>query len=276
MCAPRQTFAFLILVGVLGAASCRRVETLSPEAARAKGEELLRAMSQALSSTQSFSYTAKERREVPGGGETKRELRFTRHIMVRRPNALSVTDKGDTRDAQVWYDGKQLTLVAHNQKAWARGPMPGTLDEAIDFVSAEYAIQLPTADLLYSNPYDALMTPDTTGGWLGRQQVGELTCDHLRYSQPVVDWEIWLSADRHLPCQMKITYKTEPHQPVTLVTFSDWNPSPQLSADAFTPKVPDGYERLKIMRHATVEGPSTAPVDPTVPAESPKTRKPRE
>ena len=186
-----------MVVGVVSAAGCRRAEPLSPEAARAKGDELLRAMSQSLSSTQSFSYTADERREVAGAGGTKTERRFTREVAVRRPNALSASAKGDTRDVQIWYDGKQLTLVGHKDKIWARGPMPGTIDEAIDFISAEYAIQLPTADLLYSNPYDALMTPDTTGGWVDQQQVGGLMCDHLAYSQSVVDWEIWLGPDRH-------------------------------------------------------------------------------
>lgn len=277
MCRQRQTLAFLIIVGGLGALACGRAEPLSPEAARAKGDELLRAMSQSLSSTQSFSYTADERREVAGAGETKTERRFTRQVAVRRPNAVTATDKGDTRDVQVWYDGKQVTLVGHKDKIWARGPMPATIDEALDFLSAEYAIQLPTADLLYSNPYDALMTPDTTGGWVDQQQVGALMCDHLAYSQPVVDWEIWLSQDKRLPCQAKITYKTEPGKPVTVVTFSNWNPSPLLSDETFTPKVPEGYERLKIMRHATVEDKTTeaAAGDPAAPTASPTPGTPR-
>ncbi len=233
-------------------------------------------MSQSLSSTQSFSYTADERREVAGAGETKSERRFTRQVAVRRPNAVTATDKGDTRDVQVWYDGKQVTLVGHKDKIWARGPMPPTIDEALDFLSAEYAIQLPTADLLYSNPYDALITPDTTGGWVDQQQVGGVMTDHLAYSQPVVDWEIWLSPDRHLPTQAKITYKTEPGRPVTLVTFSNWNPSAQLSDETFTPKVPEGYERLKMMRHATVEDKTVAAADDAAaPAAAAKTGKPQ-
>ena len=82
--------------------------------------------------------------------------------------------------------------------------MPGTLDEAMDFISAEYDVQIPTADLLYSNPYEALMTADTTGGWVGVEKVGERTCDHLSYQQAVVDWQIWLTQDeRKLPCQLQ-------------------------------------------------------------------------
>ena len=61
--------------------------------------------------------------------------------------------------------------------------MPGTLDEALDFLAAEYDVRMPAADLLYSNPYEALMTSDTTGGWVDVQQIGGRTCDHLAYRQ---------------------------------------------------------------------------------------------
>jgi hypothetical protein len=123
----------------------------------------------------------------------------------------------------------------------------------MDFVSAEYAVQLPTADLLYSNPYDALVTSDTTGGWVDVEMVDERTCDHLSYQQPVVDWQIWLTQDdRRLPCQLQITYKTAPGQPVTRVVFHDWNAAPAISDATFQPAVPDGYKRIKVMRHATV------------------------
>jgi hypothetical protein len=118
---------------------------------------------------------------------------FSRRTVVRRPNRLTFTDKGDGHDTAAWYDGQRLTMVSNPDKVWVRGPMPPTLDEAMDFVSAEYAVQIPTADLLYSNPYEALMTADTTGGWVNVEKVGERTCDHLSYQQAVVDWQIWLT-----------------------------------------------------------------------------------
>ena len=38
------------------------------------------------------------------------------------------------------------------QSAGAVQSMPPSLDEALDFLSGEYAVQMPTADLLYSSP----------------------------------------------------------------------------------------------------------------------------
>jgi hypothetical protein len=248
----RFTRACLALAVIGLAAGCsRQPEPLTPEAARAKGDALLKQMSQTLANTQAFSYKTDQAIERVRGSEKVTD-RFTRTTTIKRPNQLTLVETGG-HDGAAWYDGKQLTMVSNKDKVWVRGPMPGTLDEALDYVSAEYAVQIPTADLVYSSPYDALMTPDTTGGWVNVEKVGEQSCDHLAYKQAAVDWEIWLSQDdRKLPRQFLITYKNEPGAPTARIAFSEWNPSPAITDATFTPTVPEGYKRIKIMRHATV------------------------
>jgi hypothetical protein len=248
-----------ICVAVLAAAAGCGTKPLTPEEARAKGDEMLKQMSQKLASTQAFSYsTQQEIERVRGGGEKVTE-RFSRQTIVRRPNQLAFTDMGPDHDGAAWYDGKQVTIVSNRDQVWVRGPMPGTLDEAMDFISAEYAVQLPTADLLYSSPYDALMTADTTGGWVSADTLGDRTCEQLSYQQTVVDWQLWLTQDeRRLPCQLHITYKTQPGAPVTRIVFRDWNEAPTIAASTFTPAVPEGFRRIKIMRYATVEDKTVA------------------
>jgi hypothetical protein len=264
---------FLIVAAgaVVFAAGCTRApERLTPEAARVRGDQLLRDMSKNLGALQTFAYSADEVREEVKAG-SKVEKRFARRVVMRRPSALMFTTQGDDRDIAAWYDGTQVTLVSNNDKVWARGPMPPTLDEALDFISAEYAIQMPTADLLYSSPYDAVMTPDTTGGWVDVQTIGTLRCDHLAYQQPVVDWEIWLSEERRLPCRARIVYKNEPGQPTVTVTYSGLDLSPAVTDDTFAAKIPEEFRRIKIMRHATIDDPSVEPAgaDPAA-TKSPK------
>lgn len=255
---PSRVIAAVLLSCTTAIAGCHRTETLTPEAKAERGKTMLRQMSQTLVGMQAFSYRAEHHRSRPGASAPEV---VTREVTVRRPNGMAlVSDQGGA-----WYDGRSLTFVSNRNKAWARGPMPPTLDEALDFLSAEYAVPLPTGDLLYSSPYDALMTDDTTGGWVDVQNIGAAPCDHLAYSQAVVDWEIWLTQDeRKLPCQFQITYKTEPGAPATRVTFSNFNVAPQIGDDTFTAKVPDGYQRIRLMRHATVEDTSVnapAPAD---------------
>ena len=252
---PRQALGFLVTGVMVVAGGCTRApEPLTPEAASAKGDAILREMSKSLGALQTFTYTADERREVVKGGK-KEEKHASRKVTIRRPNGFAFTAGGDERDAAGWYDGKTLTLVSNRSKVWARGPMPGTLDEALDYISAEYAIQLPSADLLYSNPYDAFMTSDTTGGWVDTQKIGDRTCDHVAYKQAAVDWELWVNESSHLPCQVKIIYKNAPLTPTTTITYSDFDPKPQVTDATFVAQVPEGFQRIKIMRHATVNDP---------------------
>jgi hypothetical protein len=254
----------LLALLVVAVTTCGRTQqTLSPEAASAKGDALLKEMSKNVSSLQTFAYTVDERRQKPGA---KGERTVTRHVTVRRPNKVAFTGKGDAGDTAGWYDGKQLTLVSHRDKVWARGPMPPTLDEALDFLSNEYDVQMAAADLLYSSPYDAFMTKDTVGGWVDTQKIGDRDCEHLAYRQPVVDWELWLSSDRKLPCQLKVTYKQVPGSPSTMVTYRGGVETNQVTDDTFVPKVPDGYQRIKILRHATV-------IDPKLDEPSPENTK---
>ena len=249
--APALVVATLLAVGV----GCNRApKALTPEEARARGDGMLRQMSQTLAATQTFSFTADEVRERVSSAGAKSEVKSTRQVTVRRPNGMAFTSKGDDeRDSSAWYDGKSLTIVSHREKVWAKGPMPDTMDAAMDYLSAEYAIQMPTADLFYSSPYEALMTDDTTGGWVDVQKIGDKSCEHLSYHQPMLDWELWLTQDdRRLPVQVQFTYKNAPGKPMVRVAYRDWNTSPQVSDDTFAAKVPDGYQRIKIMRHASV------------------------
>jgi hypothetical protein len=261
MCHQRLTSASLGLAVLLLATACSRAEkALTPEEAHAKGDAMLKQMSQTLAGLQAFSYRTEQTMErVRGNATEKTTDHFKRSTSIQRPNRIAFTDEGEDHNAAGWYDGKQLTIISNREKIWVRGPMPATLDEALDFLSTEYAIQLPTADLLYSNPYDAMMTQDTTGGWVNAEKVDTRTCEHLSYQQAVVDWQIWLTQDdRRLPCQLQITYKTQPLQPVARITFHDLNTAPTLSDATFTPSVPEGYQRIKLMRHATVEDKTVA------------------
>lgn len=263
----------LLLTAIAVAGGCRRQEPLTAEAASDKGDALIRQMSKTLAAAQQFSYTADERRQRVRSNGEKVEDTTHRQVSVRRPNRVALIVKDADHDGAAWYDGAHITLVSNKNKAWARGPMPPTLDAAMDFLATEYAIPIPSADLLYSSPYDALMTKDTTGGWVGEEKIGAQTCDHLSYKQTDVDWELWLAQDdRKLPCQIRLVYKKQTGSPYTKVTFSDWNTAAQIADATFTPNVPADYERLKIMRNLTDRTGGTTEATPAAAPAAPAPR----
>ena len=243
----------MLLCGAALAAGCSS-DPSTPEAKRAKAETLLKAMSASLAGAHALTVDTVETRDrVRFGGQARGE-NSTRKIAFRRPDAAYFRITSDARDTEGWYDGKHITLAMHKDKAWARGPMPATLDAALDFFATEYAINMPAADLFYSNPYDSFEASSSKGGWVGRETIEGATCHHLSFEATQVDWEIWLAdTPQALPCRMKITYKTDEGSPTSQLTFKNWNLAPTLAADAFAARVDEGYERLYMVRAPTAE-----------------------
>lgn len=227
--------------------ACRGSEPRTVEEKKARGDQILREMSNTLAGLKTFSFTADEVSDKVGPGSQKTQARVVRHVVVRRPDGIATRMEGD-QGLNAWYDGKKLTLVSDAKKLWARGPAPSTLDETIDYAAAVYDLKLPWGDLLYSSPYEAFMTSDTTGGWVAVETIDGVECDHLSYQQPVVDWQVWVTRGEHRPKQLQITYKQDPGEPVTRVTFRDLNPSASVDEGTFAAKVPDGYTRIPLAR----------------------------
>lgn len=246
--------------------ACRGSEPRSAEETKAKGDQILREMSDAIAGVKNFSFTAEEVSQKVGPGGQKTPDKVTRYVVVWRPDGFTFRTEGGL-GATVWYDGKKATIVSDEKKLWARGSVPPTLDEMLDYVAAVHDLKLPWADLLYSSPYDALMSPDTTGGWAGTETIDGKPYDHLAYQNPVVDWEVWVGRDKRGVKQLKITYKQDPGQPVTRVTFKDQNLAPTVDENTFTAKVPDGYTRIRLARRDSDLAPvETADEDPSLAA----------
>jgi hypothetical protein len=233
----------------------------SPEEALSRGKEIVREMSDLLEVTNAFTVSTNEVHErVRRSGEVD-TLRFSREMTVRRPDRAWFHFQAPDRELEAWYDGDSLTLASAGRKVWAQVPMPPTLDEAMDHVALEYGVPVPMADLVYSSPYEALITESTQGGWVGVEEMGEQSCDHLAFQEEVVDWEIWVPQDgQPLPCQLRITYKQLPAQPKSTITFHDWDLDPQIDEGRFTARVPADFQRIRVV------GP---PTDDTAEASTP-------
>ena len=255
-----------VLLGSVMAAGCSS-DPSTPEEKKAKAETLLKAMSASLAGAKTLTVDTVETRDRVRAGGQKTVENSTRTIAIRRPDGAYYRITSDLRDTEAWYDGKRLTLAMHKDKAWARGPMPGTLDAALDFMATEYAINMPSADLFYSNPYESYDPVASKGGWVGRETIDGATCHHLSFEATEVNWELWLAdTPQALPCRIKIVYKNDEGSPASQLTFKNWNLTPTLTADAFTAKVDEGYERLYMVRAPTAEPVDDATTEKTAAA----------
>ena len=89
---------------------------------------------------------------------------------------------------------------------------------------------------------------------------------HLSFKDTGVDWELWLPEQGEpLPKRFRVVQKARTGEPVTDVTFVDWNLAPSITDANFVPRVPKEYEGIAILQRAGAIRHS-APADPVAPA----------
>ena len=247
-------FASLLL---LSAAACSRTETPTSSAhtgVDAKADDLLHKMSDLLASSDSLTFTTSEEHDhLRRTGELK-HLHQTKEVSIHRPSALHLKIAGGERDGEIFYDGQKLSLLANNKKMWAQVSVPPTLDEMMDYAAERLDIPMPMADVLYSSPYDSLMTDDTQGSYVGKEQIEGASCHHLSFQQEELDWQIWIAdGDQPLPCRLEIVYKEEQGPPRSQITFSDWRLAAQIADATFAFQPPPDYQRIRIVGREKTE-----------------------
>jgi len=217
----------------------------------ARGDALLKAMSQKLAAAQNFSFHTTEFQDRFNRSGQKVQINAERDVLVRRPNGFWSKYSGDL-EWEFWYDGKMLTGVSPGKKVYIQREMPSTIDQAIDMLAKRLNMDLPMSDVLYSSPYDAFMSAQTQGGYSGKEALNGSSCGHLVYSSNSVDWQLWIDEKTSLPCKLEMTYKKEKGHSFYRITFSKWNLSAKIPENAFASKIPEGYVRIPILERVAI------------------------
>jgi hypothetical protein len=256
--------ALIAAVAWLAGAGCSR-EPTTPEARRQRGDEIVRRMSDHLARARTFAVETTDTRTRARGGK-EITVRTTRRLTVRRPDRLALRVTGDM-NLRGWYDGSKLTFVSDPQKVWARVNTPRTIDDTLDRLAEQLAMPMPMADFFYSSPYEALIGPESTGGYVGREPVDGVACVHVAYQHPAVDWDLWVPEKGDpLPKKFRITDKTSTRPRTAEVVFNGWTLGVVVTDATFVPEVPAGYERIPLVVGAD-EVPAAVP-SPSAPAAS--------
>jgi hypothetical protein len=213
-----------------------------------KADTLLRSMSELLASAQAFRFTTVEHHERLRRNGERVTREFSRTATVRRPDRVRFDFKGDDRDGSVYYDGSKLSFVGHKMKLWARTGVPPTIDQAMDYIAVRLGVPVPMADILYSSPYEALVGEDTTGTYEGTEEIGDKTCHRLSFEHEVVDYDVWVdTGERALPCQIEMHYKLDAGTPMSRITFTGFELSPQMDDAQFAFTPPADYRRIRVV-----------------------------
>ncbi len=191
---------------------------------------LLRHMGKYIGAAREFSFRADITDDAVLSNGQKIQNGGIANVEVRRPNKLHVRYSGDERRTQVFYDGKNFTILDMAKLVYTKTDVPPTIDAAVDKIFSQYGFSVPIADLVYEYPFRILIENVETGFMVGRTLIDGKPTFHLAFSQSEIDWQIWIEdGPRPLPRKLLITYKNEIGSPQYTAVLSSWNFQPRLS-----------------------------------------------
>ena len=260
--------AGLAAISLVVCGACGAREPTTDAERLTRGRELVQQMSARLAAAKAISVTTTEMRDIVRFSGKKEPVSQTAEYTLRRPDRFHSKVTGG-RGLETWYNGKTLTIAAHPDKVFAQAPMPETIDRTLDALAERYDTPLPLGDLFYSSAAKALLSDTTTGGYAGKENVGNTPAVHLAFKDVGAEWDLWLPAQGDpLPLRFKVVQTVRKSQPLVDVTFTAWDLAPQVTDATFVPKVPAEYEGIAILqRAAAIKSTAAAPAaEPAAPA----------
>jgi hypothetical protein len=206
-----------------------------PPAVDPAATQILQRMTDHLGSLQKFSVHTQNNIEDELESGHRVDSNFSADVVISRPNKLRAERKGDLIDQTFYYDGKTLTLYSPSDKVYATEPAPGTIEEMLDFARESLGLMVPVADLVYRNVFPLLMQDVTLAVVVGKSVISGVKCDHLLFSRPGVDFQVWVAdSEQPLPYKYVVTDTGTPARLSISTVMSDWNAAPSVVDSRFT------------------------------------------
>ena len=245
-------FALAVLVLVAPASTEVRAQTPAADPAATR---ILQRMTEYLGSLGQFSVHTQNTLEDMLDSGHRIDYDVSAKVIISRPNRLRAERRGDLIDQIFYYDGKTLTLYNPADKVYATEPAPGTIEEVLDFARESLGLMIPAADLVYRNAFPLLMQDVTLAKVVGKAVIGGVKCDHLLFSRPGVDFQVWVDdSGPPLPYKYVVTDTTTPKLISITTALRHWNTAPAIDDALFSFEPPQEAKPINFMPLETSGG----------------------
>jgi len=243
------------LFGPPGAAMAQEAKSTqvgAPTAAPAKDFKderalaALKSMSGTLAAAKTLSF--KVRGIVPTPSPTGQyvSLFASTRVVMQRPDKLFVEARGDLFPSDSFYDGKTVTVIGADRKFYTqRDAAGGAIESLMHAIQPGSEATAPFLDLLVADSYSLLTKDFTSALWVGQSTVGGVKTEHLAFTAPGLDWEIWIGAADKLPRLMVVSYRSGERQPTFTAEFSEWKLNATVPAKTFSAAIPPSAVKLE-------------------------------
>jgi hypothetical protein len=167
------------------------------------------------------------------------------NVTVKRPNKMRVVRTGELMNQRFFYDGKTMMVYNPDQKVYATDKAPDTIEKVITFARETAGVLLPAADLIYRNAFPLMMQDVTLAVVVGKSVVGGVRCDHLLFSRPEVDFQVWVSEGKQpWPRKYVVTETGTPEKLAITAFLTNWNIAPAVDDALFKFVPPKGTQAI--------------------------------
>jgi hypothetical protein len=176
------------------------------------------------------------------------DLDVSANVIVSRPNKLRSERKGDLVDQVFYYDGKTLTLFNPSHNVYATENVPDTFEELFRYMYESLGFSIPISDLVYPDPFPLLMHDVTFAAVIGKSYINGVKCDHLLFSRPGVDFQVWVTdGSRPLPRKYVVTDTATPGHMSVVTIMSNWNVEPNVEDVKFVFVPSKGAQKIDFL-----------------------------
>jgi len=210
--------------------------------------EILKRMTNYLGSLKQFSVHTQNTLEDELDSGHRIDLDVSASVTVSRPNKIRAERKGDLVDQVFYYNGTTLTLYNPSSNVYATEPASDTFEEMFIYFYDTLGFGTPISDLVYSDSFPLLMKDVIFAAVIGKSFINSVKCDHLLFSRPGVDFQVWVSeGSKPLPLKYVVTDTTIAGLMSVVTIMSDWNVAPAVDDDEFTFVAPKGVQKINFM-----------------------------
>jgi hypothetical protein len=209
--------------------------------------EILKRMTNFLDEVQQFSVNTHSVIEEMHVSGHRVDYDLSASVTVKRPNKLRAVRTGELMNESLFYDGNTLTLYKPVEKVYATEKAGDTIEKMITFARETVGVLLPSADLLYRNAFPLLMQDVTLAVVVGKPVIGGVKYDHLLFSRPGVDFQIWIAeGKRPWPARYIVTETGTPALLSISTVLRDWNIAPAVDEAKFKFVAPKGARAIPL------------------------------
>jgi hypothetical protein len=179
---------------------------MPPQPQKPNADAIMRAMSDYVAGLKEICLAYDAGVEFVTDGQQKIQFVSSGQVMIDRPDTFRVSRSGGYADVDFQVDA-----------------LPKSASQPVQDLEGEFSLQLPGAELLSDNAYDALMSGVVDARYIGRIAIDGVECEHLAFRNKDVDWQLWVQvAPRPIPRRYVVTSKMIEGAPQYTLHIRDW------------------------------------------------------